>query len=372
MPLCAVVFSCALLVACLLCLPGSEAVAAAKSLTEQIQEEQSKAGERRASLQRLSAEERRLNTDLALAEDRILALEDSLAAQEKTLVDLARSDADLRARHALLTVEQERTEQALSDIMLALWEIQSRREGVGGRDLPDWHVTDREHAWSLELLAALREHRAVLVNQTTQLADIMHKREAVGREAEAKLAALGREKEELLQARVAYGQRLQELRRQRQDTEAELESILALVTSLNLRIKESGIQTPIDKAKGSLPLPAAGSIKQRFNVSANPPFRGISVSVKENDPVRAVHWGKVVHNDILRGKGRVVIIMHGDEYYTLYAYLADSPLQVGQDVARQEVIGTAGFVPDLKGPGVYFELRFHQKAINPEDWFSKK
>lgn len=350
---------------------ASSPALAAQSLAEQVRQEQDKAGERRASLERLTAEERRVNADLAMAEDRIMRLEENLAKQEQVLADLARNDTELREKQAAVTDEMARTELALADIMRALWEMQSRREGVGGRDLPDWDVTDREHVWSLELLSSMREHRGVLQKQGEQLAAIMARREGVGKEAESALAELGKEKETLLRSRLAYSARIQELRQEKQDAEAELASILALVDSLNLRIQESEVKVAIDKAKGQLPMPGTGTLRQKYNPSANPPVRGVTLELAGDDTVRAVHWGKVVHNDILRGFGRVVILMHGAEYYTLYAYLAESHLTVGQDVDRLDSVGKAGFVPAIEGPGVYFELRFHQKAINPEDWFRK-
>jgi len=107
---------------------------------------------------------------------------------------------------------------------------------------------------------------------------------------------------------------------------------------------------------------------RRYAPDAKPPVRGLGLSVGQGDPVRAVAYGRVVHNDTMRGFGRVVILMHGQAYYTLYAFLADSPLRLGQEVGGGQQVGTAGFYPDANGPGVYFELRFHQKAINPDAW----
>ncbi|MCC8193850.1 MAG: peptidoglycan DD-metalloendopeptidase family protein, partial [Deltaproteobacteria bacterium] len=59
------------------------------------------------------------------------------------------------------------------------------------------------------------------------------------------------------------------------------------------------------------------------------------------------------------------------EYYSLYMFLSESPLSIGQDVERGETVGTSGFVTSLNGPGLYFELRHHQKAVNPEQWLRK-
>ncbi|MDO9630852.1 MAG: peptidase M23, partial [Humidesulfovibrio sp.] len=43
-------------------------------------------------------------------------------------------------------------------------------------------------------------------------------------------------------------------------------------------------------------------------------------------------------------------------------------VQTGQEVEKDEPIGHAGYYPEAHGNGVYFELRLHQKPINPLLW----
>jgi septal ring factor EnvC (AmiA/AmiB activator) len=93
-------------------------------------------------------------------------------------------------------------------------------------------------------------------------------------------------------------------------------------------------------------------------------------SCAKDAPVRAVATGKVVFTDLLRGMGKVVIVSHGDGHFTVYAYLADITVSMGQDVEAQAPVGHAGFYPPAGGPGLYFELRFHEKAINPVEWLA--
>lgn len=349
----------------------THAAEAGDTLVKQLRVEQDKAKERRASLVRLTEQERNVNAGLAAAEDRILKLESALAKQEERLGQLANSDAELQERFETLDARRLRTEETMGEVLRTLWELQARRLGVEGRDLPDWPVTDREHSWSVELLASLDKHRAELLAQENALDEIRRRRETVAKEVENQLAALTREKEQLLHSRVNYAQRLNALRKEKQDTEAELTDILKLVETLNLRVRESAERGDLDKARGKLPWPVQGNVRERFNEKASPPSRGLTLAAGQGAEVSSVHWGKVVHNDVLRGFGRVVIVMHGGGYYSLYAFLSESPLRVGQDLARGESVGKAGFVPALNGPGLYFELRFHQKAINPELWLSK-
>lgn len=333
-----------------------------------ISQEQERAKARRESLSRLTAEERKLDAELAASETKILRLEASLEKEEKRLATLAASDAELAEKSKVLLAEQAKTEKALTEVLRVLWELYARHTGVKGRDLPDWPVTDREYAWSAELFASLDAYKKSLDIQRKELDILAGKRAHIAREVQEHIASLNREKEELLQSRIHYGQRIAELRKQKRDTEEELASILELVKNLNLRMQAVEERGDIVKARGKLPWPVTGKILSRYRPSAQPPVRGVTVGLGGETPVRAVHWGKVVHNDVLRGIGRVVILIHGKDYYSLYAFLAESSVRVGQDVAQGDVIGTSGFVTTINGPGLYFELRHHQQAVNPEDW----
>ena len=357
--LCAVVSPCA-----------GTAATADNDLLRQVEIEQKKAGERRASLTRLTEQERRMNTGLAAAEDSMLQLEANLAAQEERLRDLAQSDAVLQRRFAAQTQESERTESAMAEVLRVLWEMHARQISAGGRELPDWHVTDRDYAWSLELFASLDVHRKQIAAQRAELKDTIMRRETLGKEVADRFASLSREKERLLLSRVQFMQQLGEVRRQKRDAETQLQEILELVRTLNLRIEQSGAHGDFESSKGGLPWPAKGVLQERFNPAARPPVQGVTLGLPAGTEICAVHWGKVVHNDIVRGKGRVVILLHGSDYYSIYAYLAESLLAVGQNIDRMGVLGKAGYVPALEGSGVYFEVRFHQKAMNPELWCS--
>ena len=357
------------------CLTGmpEPCVAASRedSLQEQIRQEQAKAKKRRESLSRLTTKERSMDSDLAGAERRILDIEAALEASAKSLEALSASDQELQARAEALEAERATTEEAMTEVLRVLWELHARRISVKGRDLPDWHVTDREHNWSLELFTTLDGYRKTLAEQQKELDAVATGRKALQQEVTTRIAAQNKEKETLLQNRLRYEQGLVALRRERQEEEQELAAILTLVQNLNLQLEAAVERVDIAKAKGKLPWPALGTLKGRYRPSAKPPERGVTIALGGNSPVKAVHQGRVVHNDVLRGKGRVVILMHGEEYYSLYMFLTESPLRVGQDVERGDTVGTSGFVPTLNGPGLYFELRHHQETVNPEQWLRK-
>jgi len=338
-------------------------------LEKDLAREQQKAAQRRKSLQRLTEQERKLNTDLAAAEKRILDLEKGIASQQARLRQLDGADSKARAEYEALLAEQARTEEAQAQALRLLWEATGRRIAVGGREMADWTETDREYVWSRELYASLEKYRKELDEQEAKLAQVLGRRDKISRDVQRSVRAVNEEKSKLLKTRIEYDRRLAELRRQRGSTEAELQNILKLVEGLNLQISER-YKGSIASMKGKLPLPVSGTVRVRYAPQGNPASRGLGFSATEGAEVRAVAGGTVVHNDVLRGFGTVLILQHGEEYYSLYAFLGNSPMKVGQDVAGRQTIGTAGYYPAIKGPGLYFELRFKQKAINPEPWFA--
>jgi septal ring factor EnvC (AmiA/AmiB activator) len=358
-----------ILMSAVLALVCAAAPAPVSQLEKNLAREQKKAAERRQSLQRLTEQERKLNTDLAAAEKRILELEKGIASQQTKLRQLDSADGKARAEYEALLAEQAKTEEAQAQALRLLWEATGKRIAVGGREMADWTETDREYAWSKELYASLEKYRKQLDEQEAKLAQVLGRRDKISRDVQRSVRAVNEEKSKLLKARIEYDKRLAELRRRRGSTEAELQNILKLVESLNLEITERSKGT-IASMKGKLPWPVSGKVRVRYAPQSNPASRGLGFSTTEGAEVRAVAGGTVVHNDVLRGFGTVLILQHGEEYYSLYAFLGSSPMKVGQNVAGRQTIGTAGYYPVIKGPGLYFELRFKQKAINPEPWFA--
>ncbi|MDR2489088.1 MAG: peptidoglycan DD-metalloendopeptidase family protein [Desulfovibrio sp.] len=348
----------------------ARAASSLEQLEKKLSQEQKKAADRKQSLKRLSEQERQLNADLSAAETRILELEKGLELQHAKLRDLALADDAVRVEYETLLGEQAKTEEAQTDALCLLWEISGKRIAVGNRDMADWAQTDREYAWSKELYAVLEGYRKKLDEQEAKLIKIIGKRDKISREMQNRLNAVNEEKRRLLHNRLSYDKRLAELRLQRVDAESELDAILALVESLNLEITQR-TGKDIEKSKGRLPWPVIGKIIQGYAPQAVPASRGLGIATAEKETVRAVAGGKVVHNDVLRGFGTVLILQHGDDYYSLYAFLGNSPLQLGQDVASRQQLGTVGYYPAIKSSGLYFELRFKQKAINPEQWLAR-
>ena len=127
--------------------------------------------------------------------------------------------------------------------------------------------------------------------------------------------------------------------------------------------------------KGALPYPVPGRIISRFGPKQHKKFgtkirsNGIEISTEPLSPVVAVYSGQILYAEWVKGYGKVVIIDHGEKYYTLTAHLAEAIKQTSEMVEAGETIGYAGYSPlERKGGRVYFEVRHLSKPLNPEKW----
>lgn len=343
-----------------------------EELRQAIKAEQGKAGQRRESLKKLTDREQILNTNLAGLERRINLLTIELKEKEKELAKLESAQGKNRTRFDELNREKAEIERDLAALVQFLWPLHLGQESIGARDGLAWHEAEQQYQWLLFIMRAIGERQKALADREQKLTENLSEKEKIALDLKNQVVSVNAAKDALLVDMMRFNRELEHIRQEKSDVEASLSRITNTVQSLNIRLKEMQSSGDLKKLKGSLPWPANGRLVRGYAPSANPPVRGFGLGLKERANVCAVAAGKVVYNDILRGLGQVVILMHGKEYYTVYAHLADILVTMGQEVPPGHLLGHAGFYPPANGPGLYFELRFHQKAINPEGWFSKR
>jgi len=124
------------------------------------------------------------------------------------------------------------------------------------------------------------------------------------------------------------------------------------------------------KQKGKLRLPIPGRIVSQFGKAFDPTShltvfkKGIDILAENAGPVRAVYSGKIAYSGELPNYGRMLIVDHGDHFYTICANLGELKKKVGDPVAMGEEIGAA----DPSGTPVYFEIRARNLPVNPLQW----
>ena len=134
---------------------------------------------------------------------------------------------------------------------------------------------------------------------------------------------------------------------------------------------------PFTALKGLLMMPVKGKIVSFFGRYTDRKFNvtnfqsGINIKADRGEPIRAVYNGKTLFSSWFRGFGNMIIIDHGDHYYTVYAHLEELFKSKGDPVETGEVIATVGDSGSLHGAGLHFEIRHHGKPINPLGWINK-
>ena len=126
--------------------------------------------------------------------------------------------------------------------------------------------------------------------------------------------------------------------------------------------------------KGLLKLPVKGKIVSLFGKFKNTRYQvlnfrsGIEIETERGEPIQAVYAGKVLYADWFKGYGNVIIIDHGDNYYTVYGHIEEAFKSNGDSVETGEVIATVGDTGSISGPKLYFEVRHHGKPLDPLQW----
>ncbi len=99
---------------------------------------------------------------------------------------------------------------------------------------------------------------------------------------------------------------------------------------------------------------------------------GIQIQAPEGTPFRAVAEGKVRFADWFKGYGKLVILDHGEGYYSLYAQAAELDVTEGQLVSAGQILGTVGDTGSLVGTSLYFEIRKNGIPQNPTLWLKRR
>jgi septal ring factor EnvC (AmiA/AmiB activator) len=284
----------------------------------------------------------------------------TLDRQIATLDKQARNDIpDLRAR--LVTLYKLGGGRY---VRLLLSTTDVRRFGQASRLVVELADQDKRRiAGHQRRLEELNGSRQIVTERQSKLASLKE------RAARARL-----ETERVLAARNALIREID----QRRDLNAELSGEL-LTAQQKLQSAVTGLSSdatpslPIGPFRGDLDWPLSGTLRQRFGSSdvRRGINNGIDIAAAEGLPVHAVHDGTVAFADVFTGFGRLVIVDHGSQNFSLYGNLKDIAVTPGGHVQSGETIGSVG-VASTGAIGLYFELRIDGHAVDPLQWFKKR
>ena len=216
-------------------------------------------------------------------------------------------------------------------------------------------------------LAALEENRqqtletrSALVEQQQQLASDQTALKRQRNEQRNTVAAINDSLER-------DGQRVSTLR-------ADHERLGELLKALALRLRDLDLRDGyalFESLKGKLPRPISDTPSTRFGDSKNRgdlAWQGWLIPADMGKEVRAIHYGRIVYSDWLRGQGLLTIIDHGNGWMSLYGHNDSLTKEPGDWVQPGEVIARVGSSGGVEQTALYFEIRFEGNPVDPAPW----
>jgi murein DD-endopeptidase MepM/ murein hydrolase activator NlpD len=261
-------------------------------------------------------------------------------ARELEVMLSHQSFAQLMARWDFLLMVAEQDRQLVEDVRERKERVESLETRLQGH-LSQIERTTRQTTSENQRLARLRDQRAT---QVTSIQTQRQNYEAAAAELERSARALQR-----------------------------------LLVQLEQKRKTREVQRPYSGAfargEGSLEWPVRGQVVGRFGRETHPRFgttinnNGMDIAAAIGTPVQAAAKGSVEYtSEDFASYGPIVILNHGDGYFTLYAHLSDILVSVGHQVGAGQIIGRVGDTGSLKGAMLHFEVRKGGTALNPQDW----
>ena len=133
--------------------------------------------------------------------------------------------------------------------------------------------------------------------------------------------------------------------------------------------------SPFRQLKGKLHLPIRGEITGRFGgprEDSGATWKGLFIRSHAGQPVKAIAGGQVVFSDWLRGFGNIIIIDHGGNFMSLYGNNESLYKQAGENVKAGDTVASVGNSGGIPDSGLYFELRYQSKPLDPLAWVALK
>jgi septal ring factor EnvC (AmiA/AmiB activator) len=329
---------------------------------------------------RLASEARTVIGDLrALEVEREIKIEEARRAREGA----AAVSRDLAALDEQIAALQARNENGLPDLEARLVGLYKLGRGRYLRLLLSTADVGRvgDAARTVAMLAG-QDHDRLVAYQQRLAAFTAARKTMASRQAELERlrAATARASGEADRAVAARNDLIRQID-ERRDLNAQLAGEL-MAAQQRLQAALTGLAAaspgssnlPIGPFRGDLEWPVAGALRQGFGSAGRPgrtPSNGLDLAATEGAPVHAVHDGSVTFADAFVGFGRLVILDHGAQAFSLYGNLDQLAVTRGARVARGEPLGTVG-VSATGAAGLYFELRIDGRPVDPVEWLKKR
>ncbi len=313
-----------------------------------------------------------------------LASEVTLAnrSAQRARMELARIEAEAAELGARLA----RTQQAMRVRAVALYQAGN----LGSLRLLFTAGGLREFLSRVRALRILLRHDAELLVRHRSESEALARAESSAREqARVRSAAEGELRERSREFEAERGEKRKLASRLQTDRTRERAALVELekaARALEETLANLGAEPPTPNAalggagfaalKGRLAAPVHGRVAQAFGRVVDADFgtqtfrSGVVFDAVLGTPVHAIAAGRVRFAGWFRGYGRLVILDHGDRYFTVAGHLGELAVDVGETVVGGQEIGKVGDTGSLAGARLYFEIRQGSQPLDPGDWLA--
>jgi septal ring factor EnvC (AmiA/AmiB activator) len=334
------------------------------------------------------------------AADALRESERAISETNRALRELGEQSREINQRLAEIGADAKRGEEALRSQQALLARL-LYQQYLGGQAEPLKLLLNREDphdiARRLHYFGYVSRARAQLIETTrrsvARLQALAEEARAqaqelavVTAESKALRARLEREKRARGQVLTRISRDIQRQRREigtlkRDETRlAQLVERLAKLVARskpaprvrNERVPQPGaLEGVFAELKGRLNLPVRGELASRFGsprADGGVTWKGVFIAARPGEEVRAVAAGRVVFADWLRGFGNLLIVDHGDAYMSLYGNNEALFKRVGDEIRAGDAVAAVGASGGNTESGLYFELRYQGRPLDPLEW----
>jgi septal ring factor EnvC (AmiA/AmiB activator) len=339
--------------------------------------------ENKKRIEKVERRERSILSDLEETGKELSIVETDLRKSRKRLnntkLQISKVEAEISLNRGSIDRQREWLKRKLramqkysypGDIMLLLSNTEDISELA-----KSWKNLEYIALYENRILNSYKENLKSLQEKEKQLkgleAELVKNTEKV-RSKEADLAGKKAEKEALLLSvqneKSSYEKMLKELK----------EASRRLLDVIRESEKDTYRAKGFSGLRGKLLWPVEGRIAIPYGSSKDPRFNtpvfksGIFIQTGDDVNAKAVYGGKVVFAEWFKGYGRLMIVNHGGGYHTLYGSLSEIFSKVGDIINSGQVIGRVGDSGILDTPGLYFEVRYKGKPLDPVQWLKKR
>ncbi len=372
-----------------------ETTAADKTETrDQLDQLKSEMNKLQQMLQQFKDERSKLRGDLKKSETDISSTQKKIQQIEQQLREQQQQLEKLQQQRQSLQKNKSEQQNQIAQQVRAAYELGKENKLKALLNQEDPNKIGRAMAYYDYFNRARAEQIDAYIDLVSKLDLIQPQIEQKAQELSAAKVELDAQRKELLSARNERQRTLaqinssiqgksEELRQRQRDRQA-LEQVLRKIerdakereTRQRTTIARTQLEPilsgqPFRELRGQLPWPTNGKLANQFGAlreGSDMRWQGINIDAREGEPVRAIHNGRVVFADWLRGSGLLIIVDHGNDYLSLYAHNQTLLKNVGDVVKGGEQIATVGDTGGEQHTGLYFEIRHKGAPTNPADW----